>query len=97
MPFSPANTKWSVAAFDDNGAIGSFHPTPWEFHQEAMNAGTLWVGGYTAIPEVSNGIRCENLKAGAGAVSDSFEVFFVTPTRFIATKSGALYRFGKKL
>jgi hypothetical protein len=97
MRFNPANTTWSVAAFDDNGALGSFHPTPWEFHQEAMNAGTLWVGGYTAIPEDSDGIRCEILGAGASAVTDSFEVFFVTPTRFIATKDGLLYRFGKKL
>jgi hypothetical protein len=33
----------------------------------------------------------------SGAVGDNLEVYFLTPDRFIATKGGALYRFGKKV
>jgi hypothetical protein len=97
MSFNPAGTKWSVAAMDNNGAIAGFHPVPWEFHQQSMNAAALWVGGYSAIPGSLDGFSCEILAAGAANVSDSFQVFFLTGDRFIATKGGALYRFGKRI
>lgn len=97
MSFNPAGTKWSVSPMDNSGAIAGFHPVPWQFHQQSMNAAALWVGGYSAIPNSLDGISCEILMAGASGVSDSFQVFFVTADRFIATKNGALYRFGKKI
>jgi hypothetical protein len=97
MSFNPAGTKWSVAAMDNNGAIAGFHPVPWQFHQQAMNAAAPWVGGYTPILGSLDGISCEIFAAGATSVSDSFQVFFVTADRFVATKNGALYRFGKKI
>ncbi len=96
MSFNPAGTKWSVAAFDNNGAIGQFHPVPWEFHAEAMNAGNLWYGGYKPIPGCDNGFASEIIMASGGE-HDTFEVYFLTADRFIATERGALYRFGKKL
>jgi hypothetical protein len=97
MSFNPAGTKWSVAAFDNNGAISAPHPVPWEFNRQSMNAGNLWVGGYQPIPGNSNAFACEILSAGASDPSDVFEVEFVTNDRFIATKGGMLYRFGKRI
>lgn len=97
MSFNPAGTKWSVAAFDNEGRLGNFRPTPWELHNQSMQAGTHWTGGYTAIPDRGNAIACETIGAGAAGVTDTFEVVFVTPDRFIATQRGAFYRFGKKL
>jgi hypothetical protein len=96
VAFNPAGTKWSVAALDDNGQVGDFHPTLWEFHNPSMNAGALWSGGYNPVPGCDDAYHCEILAAGSVVVSDAFDVFFVTPTRFVATKAGALYRFGKK-
>jgi hypothetical protein len=97
MSYNPSGTKWSVAAFDDNGALGGFHPVPWEFHGQSMNAGNLWVGGYQPAPGSDNTYNCEIFSAGAASVSDAFQVVFVSDHRFVATKGGALYRFGKKL
>jgi hypothetical protein len=97
MNFNPTNTKWSVAEFDNSGKLGNFSTTPWEFHQESMNAGSLWVGGYQPSPGSDNKIACEIFMAGSSAVSDAFEVGFVTSDRFVGTKNGALYRFGKKI
>ncbi|MCD4483408.1 hypothetical protein LQR31_02840 [Chromobacterium vaccinii] len=85
----PSNTQWSVAPFDNNGTISSFHPTPWEFGNGTMQAQGLWNGEYQHTPSSSNTIKC-HLNNG-----DMFEVIFVTTTRFIATKNGGLYRFGK--
>ena len=96
MSFNPANTKWSVAEFDDNGKIGDFHPTPWEFHNQSMNAGQLWYGGYQFTTGSDNTITCE-IGSGNTPVNDTFQVVFVTSTRFVATKHKALYRFGKLL
>ena len=97
MGFNPAGTKWSVASMDNNGAIGTFHPTPWEFQNQSINAAALWVGGYSAIQGSDNRFACEIFSAGATTVSDSFEVVFISANRFIATKGGSLYRFGKKI
>lgn len=97
MSFNPAGTKWSVAALDNNGALGGFHPTPWEFHGTSMHAGAHWTGGYRPVAGADNSYTCEILSPGATGVSDAFEVVFVTPDRFVATQRGNLYRFGKKL
>lgn len=97
MSFNPVGTKWSVAAFDSNGALGGFHPVPWEFNRQSMNAGNLWVGGYQAIPGNDSAVACEILMAGASDPNDNFEVYFLTPDRFVATKGGALYRFGRRI
>ncbi|MCG5217321.1 hypothetical protein [Streptosporangium sp. KLBMP 9127] len=97
MAFNPAGTRWSVAAFDDNGKLNSFHPTPWEFHEQVMNAGDLWVGGYTITTGDADRLKCQNIASGETSVTDTFEVHFVTPNRFIATKDGSLYRFGKRI
>lgn len=67
-----------------------------EFHTQVVNAGTLWTGGYSAVPGSDNRIACEKM-GPSGAIDDSWEVVFVTPDRFIATQQGALYRFGKRL
>jgi hypothetical protein len=97
MSFNPAGTRWSVAAFDNNGALGGFHPVPWEFHRESMNAGNLWYGGYRVSSDSASTFTAEIFMAGNTAPADQFEVVFVTADRFVATKNGALYRFGKKL
>jgi hypothetical protein len=97
MSFNPAGSKWSVAVLDNNGAFSGFHPTPWEFQDTTMHAGTHWTGSYRAVNDADNSYLCEILMTGASGVSDAFEVVFVTPDHFFATKSGALYRFGKKL
>jgi hypothetical protein len=97
MSVNPAGTKWSVAPMDNDGKIGGFHGTPWEFNQVSMNAGALWVGGYRAIPGSDVSYACEILMANTSDPTDSFEVHFVTSDRFIATKSGKLYRFGKRI
>jgi hypothetical protein len=96
MAFNPAGTRWSVATFDDNGQLGNFHPTPWEFNNLSLNGGADFAGGYTLKPGDDDAYICEIIAAGSSDPSDSFEVFFVTSNRFIATKSGTLYRFGKR-
>jgi hypothetical protein len=97
MSVNPAGTRWYVAEMDNEGNVGAFHGTPWEFNQASMNAGALWVGGYRAIPGSDGSYFCEILMAGASSPGDSFEVHFVTPDRFIATKNGRLYRFGVRI
>lgn len=47
ISFDSANTSWSATTLDNNGAVGWFYPPPWEFHQDSMNAGTIWHGSYT--------------------------------------------------
>ncbi|MBL9005100.1 MAG: hypothetical protein JNJ46_12685 [Myxococcales bacterium] len=89
-------TKWLVAAFDNNGQLGGFHSVPWEFHAQVVHAGTLWTGGYSAVAGSDNRIACEKM-GPSGAIDDAWEVVFVSPDRFVATKQGALYRFGKRV
>ena len=93
----PAGTKWSVAGIDHDLKYTAFHPTPWEFQQGTMNAGTLWKGSYRHVPGTDNRIVCEITMAGATRVGDIFEVVFVAPDRFLANKNGVLYRFGKRI
>ena len=95
--FNPAGTKWSVGFLDDSGAISGFHPVPWEFHAHSMSAGNLWAGGYQPVAGEDRTFDCEVFTAGSSTVSDAFQVVFVSDRRFIATKGGALHRFGKKL
>jgi hypothetical protein len=97
MSYNPAGTKWSVAPFDNNGHLGGFDATPWEFQSQSMNAGTLWVGGYQFVPGSDNSIACQIFKSGSTAPTDAFQVIFVTQDRFIVTKTGWIYRFGKKI
>jgi hypothetical protein len=97
MAFNPTGTKWSVAPFNQDGTIGSFHPTPWEFNRQSMNSGSLWAGGYQAVKGADNTYDCEVLAMNASDPTESFQVVFVTADRFVATKNGALYRFGKKI
>ena len=97
MKFIPRNTKWSVAPMDNDGKIGAFHPVPWEFFDELFNAGDLWVGGYREIPESDGSFTCEIQSTGNKAPTDAFEVTFITPERFIATRAGKIYRFGIKI
>lgn len=97
MSFNPANTKWSVAAMDDNGKVDGFHPTPWVFNVESMNAALLWAGGYQFTLGNDSKVSCQIIAHNSPTVTDSFEVNFITPDRFIATKGGRLYRFGKKI
>jgi hypothetical protein len=95
--FTPAGTRWSVAAMDNTGTVGGYQGTPWEFQSQSMNAGALWAGSYSAIQGRDGKFWCEITHAGATAVTGTFEVVFVTADRFIATKNGSLYRFGKKI
>jgi hypothetical protein len=90
----PAGTSWSVAAVDNNGTVS---PTGvgnvWRFDayspvQNSMEAAGYWTGLYLFVPGISNGISC------VLSNQDQFEVYFLTPTRFIATKNNVLYRFG---
>lgn len=93
----PVGTKWSVAAFNDAGALGGFHAVPWEFQEGKMNAGELWLGAHKPLPGCDIGLSCEITHKGHSAPTDLFRVYFVTPTRFVATKDGSLYRFGKTI
>jgi hypothetical protein len=63
--FNPAGTRWSVAAFDDNGQLGNFHPTPWEFNLVSMNEGTDWAGGYIPKPGDDDAYICEIIAVGS--------------------------------
>lgn len=95
MSFDPTNTVWSVAAMDNHGSLTSvFNPTPWDFGAGTMAAVGHWTGTYQAIPGDSDAIAC---KTNGVDGSDAFEVKFVTPRAFIATKNGAVYRFGFRL
>jgi hypothetical protein len=94
MTFNPTNTVWSVAGFDDNGTLTEFSPTPWDFGAGTMSAAGFWTGTYAPISGESDAIAC-HIQGVSG--NDAFQVHFLTLTRFIATKNGALYRFGKKL
>jgi hypothetical protein len=97
-PINPvAGTQWSVAGYTNDGAMGAFHPTPWEFHQQAMNAGTDWFGGYSFSEGSNNTINCEIMTPAPLEVADAFQVCFLGENRFIAIKDGQLYRFGKKI
>lgn len=62
-----------------------------------MNAGDLWVGGYTITGGDATQLKCQIIASGKTSVTDTFEVHFVTPDRFVATKDRALYRFGKRI
>ncbi len=87
------NTSWDVAALDNNGAIGSYHPTPWVFKNDGqMSAEGYWKGTWyrNACDKIHASITHNSGK------EDVFEVIFATSQRFIATKNGNLYRFGKK-
>lgn len=97
MEYNPRSTKWSVAPMDDDGKIGDFHPVHWEFHDELFNASDLWVGGYRKVPDSKGAFTCEIQSANSKAPTDAFEIVFITPERFIATRAGRLYRFGKKV
>ena len=92
-----AGTQWSVAGYNNDGAMGAFHPTPWEFHQQAMNAGTAWFGGYSISEGSNNTINCEIMTPDSPKLADAFQVCFLGKDRFIAIKDGQLYRFGKKI
>ena len=97
MKYDPRSTKWSVAAMDDDGKIDGFHPVHWEFYDELLNAGDLWVGGYRKLPDSEGTFTCQIQSSGDKTPTESFEIVFITPERFIATKAGRLYRFGKKI
>jgi hypothetical protein len=89
----PAGSSWSVASYDDDGAIGDFDPVPWEFHDGGrMNAGNIWEG--ICKPKIGDddAINCH-----LQTWPDNFTVVFLTSDRFVATKAGHLYRFGKRL
>ena len=89
--FNPVGTSWSVRVMDNDGTTHEFHPVPWTFNSaNSFHAGTLWAGGYSQIPGSYNGFACN-------IITDAFEVYFVTPDRFIAIKNGQLYRLGKKI
>jgi hypothetical protein len=94
-PNFPAGTAWSVSAYDDNGTVSPpVAGNVWQFDayspvQNAMHAGSYWTGLYLFVPGISNGISC------VLSNQDQFEVYFLTPTRFIATKQNRLYRFGQ--
>ena len=53
--FNSAGTARPVAPFDNNGNLGSFPPTPWEFHNQLTNTGPLRYGDYTPITGSDNG------------------------------------------
>jgi hypothetical protein len=97
-PFYPvAGTQWSVAGYTNDGAMGAFDDTPWEFHEQAMNAGTAWFGGYAISEGTNNTINCEIMSPDSPQVADTFQVCFLVEDRFIAIKDGQLYRFGKRI
>ena len=70
MSFNPAGTKWSVAPMNNSGAIDTFHPTPWEFNNESMNAEGIWIGGYRPIPNADGAYSCEILTISSANPND---------------------------
>lgn len=91
-PVDPVNTKWSVAFMDNEGSIGAFHGTPWEFYSPGLTrAPGHWTGTYEAITDSDGSYHCTN------SLGDEFEVHVVAAERFIATKNGELYCFGKRI
>jgi hypothetical protein len=100
MPFNPTNTRWVVFELD-NSLIVTPPPiqNPWEFDSHTMKAFSgQWTGTWNPIPG-KDAVRCHikgTNPVDGTKIDDAFEVNFVTDTRFIATKNGLLYRFGKK-
>jgi hypothetical protein len=90
------NTEWDVGAVNDsNFALSTPHPTPWIFEQDGtVSAAGYWTGVWASAPG-SNVLKVVILTNGGG--TDIFEVKFLTPTWFVATKNGKLYRVGKRL
>jgi hypothetical protein len=87
-------TYWSVASFNNDGAIGSFHPTPWFFTSDGIvSAAGYWLGTWQRI--ACDKVHIESTHT-SGAV-DVFDVLFLTSSRFVAVKGNNLYRFGKKI
>jgi hypothetical protein len=90
------NVNWSVAQFEHD-QLGDFFPVPWTFQKDGtVEATNQWKGKW-----VQAGVNEEkritiNLKTTTNQV-DKFAVHFLTLNRFIATKSGKVYRYGKKL
>ena len=85
------NTKWTVASLEGD-TVGKFHKTKWLFRKNGtVQAGTFWKGSWTAV-----GTNHAHLQIGKGSNTDGFDLHFLTPIRFVATKNGLLYRLGRR-
>lgn len=97
MSYDPTNTRWSVSDLSNDAVLGITHGTPWEFHRYAISGRGDWVGGYRPIPGTDNAYVCEIILHGTWAPAFVFEVVFLNPERFVATKNNLVFAFGKKL
>src|SRR5436853_6426778 len=86
-------TAWSVGVYDRNGARGSVHPVPWQFHSNGtVNAGNLWKGSW----KLQDGNTVSVVITHHNASTDRFEVNFLTDRQFVAFKDGQPYRWGQR-
>ena len=88
------NTRWRVAAFEDDGTrIGKFNSVEWLFRRtREVEATGHWHGEWIDI-----GINKAMVSIGGDNWIDDFEVCFLNPRRFIALKGGDLYRIGRRV
>jgi len=89
------NTSFDVGALNDGTMVGEkAHAVPWVFQKDGtVSAKGLWKGVWASWPGSD---KLEVTIILTDGSSDSFEVTFLTPKWFVATKNGALYRVGKK-
>lgn len=93
--FDPSGTRWSVAGFEE-GYPREYHPVPWEFHsQYYMNAGTIWTGNWSFVPNYSD--RVHTSITHADGSTDDCDVVFVSSNWFVAVRDGELFRLGKRI
>jgi hypothetical protein len=99
MSFNPAGTRWSVYSFSGDSMTGEPDSHPWEFNQDStMSLGARRHGKYEPISGTDDAYLCEVTTVGSGVPQrDRFVVNFVTPSLFVATKEGSLYRIGKRI
>lgn len=88
------NTSWDVSAFEQNGSILGYHPTPWVFQRNGrVSASGYWKATWKMV-------SCDrihvDLTMDRGGKKDVFDVVFLTSNRFVAVTNDTLYRFGKK-
>ena len=90
------NSSWAVGELNDGTMVGAApHAAPWVFQKDGtVSAAGFWKGVWAAAPD-SDKLKVTIMMVQGGA-TDTFEVTFLTPTWFVATKDGKLYRVGKR-
>jgi hypothetical protein len=90
------NTSFEVGALADaTMAASAANAVPWVFQKDGtVSAKGVWKGVWASWPGSEKLVV--TIMMTEGGATDTFEVTFLTPKWFVATKGGALYRQGKK-